>query len=66
MNHIVASADLPDDFVYRFVAAMVKHMPEMKDLFPGASEIRLENALADRAVPVHPGAQKYYDERGVR
>jgi uncharacterized protein len=66
VNHIVASSDLSDDFVYRFVAAMVKHMPEMKDLFPGASEIRLEGSLADHAIPVHPGAQRYYDEHGVR
>lgn len=66
MSHMVASSDLSEDFVYRLTAAMVKHMPDMKGLFAGASEIKLETALLDNAVPVHPGARKFYDEKGVR
>jgi uncharacterized protein len=66
MSHLVASADLSDDFVYRLTAAMVKHMPDMKGLFAGASEIKPEAALLDNAIPVHPGAKKYYDEKGIR
>lgn len=66
MSHMVASKDLSDDFVYRLVAAMVKHMPDMKNLFAGASEIRLETALLDNPIPVHPGAKRYYDEKGVK
>jgi TRAP transporter TAXI family solute receptor len=66
MSHMVASADLSDDFVYRLVAAMVKHMPDMKALFAGASEIKLQTALLDNPVPVHPGAKRYYDEKGIK
>jgi hypothetical protein len=66
MSHMVASSELSDDFVYRLTAAMVKHMPEMKTLFAGASEIKLETALLDNAIPVHPGAKRYYDEKGVK
>jgi TRAP transporter TAXI family solute receptor len=66
MSHMVASSELSDDFVYRLVAAMVKHMPDMKSLFAGASEIRLESALLDNPIPVHPGAKRYYDEKGIK
>jgi TRAP transporter TAXI family solute receptor len=66
MSHMVASSDLAADFVYRLTAAMVKHMPDMKNLFAGAAEIRLETALLDNPIPVHPGARRYYDEKGVR
>ncbi len=66
MSHMVASSDLSDDFVYRLVAAMIKHMPEMKSMFAGASEIKLETALLDNAIPVHPGAARYYKEKGVK
>ena len=66
MSHMVASADLTEDFVYRLTAAMVKHMPDMKNLFAGAHEIRAETGLLDNPVPVHPGAKRYYDEKGIK
>ena len=66
MSHMVASTDLSDDFVYRLTAAMVKHMPDMKTMFAGAQEIKLETALLDNPVPVHPGAKRYYDEKGIK
>jgi uncharacterized protein len=66
MSHMVASADLSDDFVYRLVGAMAKHIPDMKTLFAGAAEINVKAALLDNAVPVHPGAKRYYDEKGIK
>ena len=30
------------------------------------NKVSLENALAGAAIPVHPGAQRYYDEKGVK
>lgn len=66
MSHMVASSDLTEDFVYRLTAAMVKHMPDMKNLFAGAHEIRAETGLLDNPVPVHPGAKRYYDEKGIK
>ncbi|MFQ5936719.1 MAG: TAXI family TRAP transporter solute-binding subunit [Acidiferrobacterales bacterium] len=30
------------------------------------NEVRLGDALRGAAIPVHPGAQKYYDEKGVK
>lgn len=66
MSHMVASSDLTDDFVYRLVGGMAKHMPDMKALFAGAAEINIRNALLDNPVPVHPGAKRYYDEKGIK
>lgn len=66
MSHMVASTDLTEDFVYRLTAAMVKHMPDMKNMFAGAHEIRAETALLDNPVPVHPGAKRYYDEKSIK
>jgi TRAP-type uncharacterized transport system substrate-binding protein len=30
------------------------------------SEVSLDDALRGAAIPVHPGAQRYYDEMGVK
>jgi TRAP-type uncharacterized transport system substrate-binding protein len=29
------------------------------------AKVKLEDALRGAAIPVHPGAQRYYDEKGV-
>ena len=45
---------------------MVKHMPDMRTLFAGAGEIKIGRPWWTIRSHVHPGAKRYYDEKGVK
>lgn len=63
---LVAGEDVPEKTVYDVTAALAAHIEELKTLFKGAEAISLETALAARALPVHPGAKKFYEEKGIK
>lgn len=62
----IVHKDLPDDLVYKmckvFWASHAKFV-EVKSVW---KRVKQENALAGVAIPIHPGAQKCYDELGVK
>ncbi len=62
---LFASEDVPDEIVYEVTKALVNRTEELQSLFVGAEAFSLENALENAAIPLHPGAQKYYEERGL-
>lgn len=63
----VVSADTPEKLVYDITAAM--WTPTARKLLDSghakAREIQLANALSAVKTPVHPGAEKYYREKGI-
>ncbi len=63
---LVASKDLDDDVVYQIVKAMFDNLDNFKTLHPvfatlDASHMVMDNGLA----PMHPGAIKYFKEKGL-
>ncbi len=65
VNHVVVSAKLPDEIVYRMAKTLVEHHKELHGLFAGAAEISPQRATANNALPLHPGAERYYREAGL-
>jgi TRAP transporter TAXI family solute receptor len=61
-------ADLPDDLVYDITKALWRPQArEMLDLgHPKGRDIKLEAALDGVAIPLHPGAERYYHEVGLK
>jgi TRAP transporter TAXI family solute receptor len=61
----VTSADVPDDVVYNVVKAVFDNFDRFKKLHP-AFEILNEQDMITQSIsaPLHPGAVKYYKERG--
>ena len=63
----VVSADTPEKLVYDITAAM--WTPTARKLLDSghakAKEIQLANALSAVNTPVHPGAEKFYREKGI-
>ena len=57
--------DLPDDLVYRMAQVFWANHASFAEVKKVWNEVKLENALMAVPVPVHPGAQRYYDEVGV-
>ncbi len=63
-RHVVyVRADAPDDFVYTLAKALDEHQDEFRNLAqPYYYDIR--QVAVSPVVPMHPGAIKYYKERG--
>lgn len=61
----VSSADVSDDAVYVVVKAVFDNFDDFKKLHPAFSNLKEEEMIADGlSAPLHPGAEKYYKERG--
>jgi TRAP transporter TAXI family solute receptor len=61
----VSSADVPEDVVYTVVKAVFDNFDDFKKLHPAFSNLKEEEMIKDGlSAPLHPGAEKYYKERG--
>lgn len=62
---IVTSADTPDDVVYAVVSAVFENFDDFKRLHPAFAGLdEKEMISAGLTAELHPGALKYYQERG--
>ncbi len=61
----VSSADVPDDVVYTIVKAVFENFDGFKKLHPAFANLKAEEMIKDGlSAPLHPGAVKYYKEKG--
>ncbi len=61
----VSSADVPDDVVYVVVKAVFENFDDFKKLHPAFGNLSEAEMISDSlSAPLHPGAEKYYKERG--
>ncbi|MFN3891721.1 MAG: TAXI family TRAP transporter solute-binding subunit [Beijerinckiaceae bacterium] len=65
INFLVTRSDLSDDIVYQKTKAMFENLGELQAAHSAAKAIDIKMALKDMPVPVHPGAAKYFKEKGV-
>ena len=65
MAMLVARADLAKDLVYRFIKAVFDNLPQFHAAHPAARSLTLQTALAGVALPLHPGAQRFFKEKGI-
>lgn len=66
MSQIIGSRDLSEEMVYRICKAIYKNLPDYSKLFAGAEYIKLEHMLQAKAIPIHPGAKRFYLEQGLK
>ncbi|MDR7419415.1 MAG: TAXI family TRAP transporter solute-binding subunit [Armatimonadota bacterium] len=66
MAMLVARADLPDDLVYNLTKALWENLDRMRAAHARGRDLDLMKALDGMPVAVHPGAARYYAEKGVR
>lgn len=65
MAMMVARADLPEDLVYRFTKAIFDNLPQFHAAHAAAKSLTLQTALSGMPIPLHPGAEKFFKEKGV-
>jgi TRAP transporter TAXI family solute receptor len=62
---LIARRDLDTDVVYKMTAALFDNLPELATSHAKGKEISLEGALTGVSTPLHPGAEKYFKEKGI-
>ncbi len=61
---IIVNSDVPKDVVYTLTKMIVENIKEIKELTTGFQNFNIKKA-PDTFLPLHPGATKYYQEKGV-
>jgi TRAP transporter TAXI family solute receptor len=64
-NYLVTHSGVADDVVYGMTKALFENLDDMVAAHAAAKAISLENAAKSPPAPLHPGAEKYFKEKGV-
>jgi len=64
-NYLVTRAGLEADLVYDMTNVIFGSIAELIATHPAAAGIKLEHALDGMPIPLHPGAQKFFKEKGL-
>jgi len=57
--------NVSEDTVYKFVRALYDNNKELLEIFPGGKDFVDYSQIKSLTIPLHPGAVKYYKEKGV-
>ncbi|GHV35012.1 C4-dicarboxylate ABC transporter substrate-binding protein [Synergistales bacterium] len=63
---LVCDADISEAVVYDITKAIFDNLNELRPVHDKAKLISLEKALDGAAITVHPGAAKYFTEKGLK
>lgn len=64
-NILVATADTPDEVVYLLTKTMYENLPFLLSVNKATADMAVEKALDGLPMPLHPGAVKFYKEKGL-
>jgi TRAP transporter TAXI family solute receptor len=62
---LITTASLPDDVVYNLTRRLFEDAESLGRAHPGGAAPTLANAMKGLSVPLHPGALRYYKEKGI-
>lgn len=65
VNFLVTRADVSDETAYQMTKLLFENLPAMTAAHNAASSIKLENAINGMPIPLHPGAERFYKEKGL-
>jgi TRAP transporter TAXI family solute receptor len=64
-NFLVTNQKVSEDLVYKMTKAMFENLDALTAAHAAAKAITLEKAPLNSPVPLHPGAAKFYREKGL-
>jgi len=64
-THLIISAKLPDDLVYKITKILVQDLPRFGQVVKDMKGVTAKDLALDIGIPFHPGALKYYKEIGA-
>lgn len=64
-NVLLVHADMDEQLAYDIVKAIFEYKDELVAVHPSAAEITLEDGPTSKVAPYHPGAIRYFREKGA-
>jgi TRAP transporter TAXI family solute receptor len=64
-NFLATNADVSEENVYLITKTIYENLPFLQAIHPATKAMMIEAAIAGLPVPLHPGAQRYYEEVGI-
>jgi len=64
--HLIASEDLSESLVYEITKVAVENIKVLNEFSQGTADLTPELMATDLGIPFHPGALKYFKEKGIR
>ncbi|WP_418319148.1 TAXI family TRAP transporter solute-binding subunit [Piscinibacter sakaiensis] len=65
VNFLVTHSGVSDELAYQMTKQLFENLPDMVAAHKAATAIDLKTAADGMPVPLHPGAVRYYKEKGV-
>lgn len=65
VNILVTHQGVSDELAYQMTKQMFENLPRLATSHSAAKDISLENATRNLPIPLHPGAERYYKEKGL-
>ncbi len=66
VNYLVTHEGVKEDLVYKMTKAMYENLGDLAAAHAAGKAIKLESALEGMPIPLHPGAAKYFKEKGLK
>ncbi|MEP0071944.1 MAG: TAXI family TRAP transporter solute-binding subunit [Marinomonas sp.] len=64
-NFLATSKNMSEDDVYELTKSLYENLAYLSAIHKATSVMSIEKAIAGLPVPLHPGAARYYRERGI-
>ncbi|MFA1820399.1 TAXI family TRAP transporter solute-binding subunit [Virgibacillus oceani] len=64
-NVLLTHSEVSDDLAYAMTKAIFENVDQLRDAHNAAQDITLEEALDNLPAPLHPGAERYFEEEGI-
>jgi TRAP transporter TAXI family solute receptor len=64
-NFLITHEGVSDEVAYQMTKQLFENLPDMVAAHNAAKAIDMQKALTGMPVPLHPGAERYYKEKGL-
>ena len=66
VNYLATHEGMKEETVYQMTKAIFENLPDLAAAHAAARSIKLESALEGMPLPLHPGAARYFKEKGLK
>ncbi|MGM0570546.1 TAXI family TRAP transporter solute-binding subunit [Marinobacter sp.] len=64
-NILAVREDVPEEDVYLITKTIYENLPFLNNIHAATKAMALEKAIVGLPMPLHPGAQRFYEEQGI-
>ena len=64
-NVLAVRSDIPEDVVYEITRTIWENLSALQEIHAATNDMKLELAVSGLGAPLHPGAIRYYREKGL-